>query len=493
MPNVAFVHKKLRELLPQYELIADAIAGEKQVKFRRDKYLPRPNPADVTPENMARYNAYLTRAVFYNVAQRTLFGLRGQVFLRKPNVEVPEVLQPLVEDATGEGVPLMQLAQEAVDLALGFGRFGLLVDYPNTVDEDGESRPASKAEIDAGDIRPTFRLYRPEKVLNWRTMKKGAKTVLSLVVLEEEYEKEDDGFEAKSGTQWRALRIVEGRYVVEIYRDRGSVGKPFATYQPVDGNGAPITEIPFTFGGSVKNVSEPNAPPLYDLCSLNMAHYRNSADYEENVYFIGQPTPAFAGLTEEWVKNVMGGSVSLGARAAIMLPVGGSAELLQVQPNTIAKEAMDQKEAQMLALGAKLVEGSQVQRTATEANIDNVSETSVLSSVASNVGAAFVWALEWACVFVGVPENVKYEMNTEFDLVNLSPQERQQLLAEWQAGGIVWEEYRDNLRRAGIATLKDDEAKTKAAAEDAERLANAVATATALGAANPDNTPPGAE
>lgn len=491
MPNVAYKHKLLNALLPQYDLIRDAIAGERQVKFRRELYLPRPNAADTSEDNQKRYNAYITRAVFYNVAQRTLFGLRGQVFLREPNVEVPEVLKPVLEDATGEGVPLMQLAQEATDYALAYGRFGLLVDYPNTTNEDGDSIPASKAEIDAGDIRPTFRLYPPEKCLNWRVMRRGAKIILSLVVLEEEYELEDDGFETKTGKQWRALRIVDGRYVVEIYRDRMGT-EPTDTYAPVDGAGLPITEIPFSFGGSVKNTATPNAPPLYDLCSLNMAHYRNSADYEENIYELGQPTPVFAGLTEEWVKNVMGGVVRLGARGSVVLPAGGSADLLQVQPNTLAKEGMEQKEGQMLALGAKLVEASQTQRTATEADIDNVSETSVLSSVASNVGAAFKWALEWACVFVGVPENVKYDMNTEFDLVNLTPDERRQLLAEWQAGGIVWEEYRDNLRRAGIATLTDAEAKTKAAAEDAERLAKSVEMATAMADANP-NKPPVAE
>ena len=72
-------------------------------------------------------------------------------------------------------------------------------------------------------------------------------------------------------------------------------------------------------------------------------------------------------------------------------------------------------------------------------------------------------------------------MNTEFDLVNLTPDERRQLLAEWQAGGIVFEEYRDNLRRAGIATLSDADAKAKAANEDAERLAKSVEMATANG------------
>jgi hypothetical protein len=500
MPTVSFVHPLLKKLLPQYELIRDCLAGEQQVKFRRDKYLPRPNAADLSPDNLARYNAYITRAVFYNVAQRTLQGLTGQVFLRDPAVEVPGVLKPVVEDATGEGVPLVQLAQQATDYALAFGRAGLFVDYPNmenpAAKEDEQAQSTSIAELESGDVRPTLRVIAPWDVINWRTKKKGAKVVLSLIVMREDYELEDDGFETKTGDQWRVLRLVEDQYVVEVYRDKNGA-KPIERYFPKDFSGGPITELPFSFIGAVNNVANPALPPLYDLCSLNMAHYRNSADYEENLYFIGQPTPWFAGLTEEWVKNVMGGNVGLGARGSVMLPVGGSSGLLQADPNTLAKEGMDQKEAQMLALGAKLVEGSQVQRTATEADIDNTSETSVLSSVAKNVGAAFKWALEWACVFTGQSETgVVYDMNTEFDLVNLSPQERQQLMAEWQGGAITFEEYRASLRRAGIATLDDQTARTKIANDQADQMARAVEEAAKLAEAtnkNEDDKPPTGE
>lgn len=488
MPNVAYVTEEVKRLLPQYELIRDCLLGEQQVKFRRDKYLPRPNPADTSPENIARYNAYLARAVFYNVAQRTLAGLTGQVFLRDPVVEVPALLSNVVEDATGSGVTLQQLAQELTNFVMPYGRAGLYVDYPDT------EEPASRKEVEDGALRPMLQVVAPWDCINHRVKKRGAKIILSLVVFREDYDMEDDGFETKKGNQWRVLRLdANDEYVVEIYRDKLGT-TPYARYLPQDATGARMREIPFTFVGAQNNDPKPQLPPLYDLCSLNIAHYRNSADYEENVYFIGQPTPWFSGLTEEWVKNVMGGQVNLGARGAIMLPGDGAAGLLQVDPNTLAKEAMDQKEAQMLALGAKLVEGSQVQRTATEADIDNVSETSVLSSVAKNVGAAVKWALGMAAAFVGAPaEAIAYDMNTEFDLVNLSPEERNSIIKEWQGGLLSWEEARAALRRAGIAFLSDAAAKTAIANEQAEAMARAVDEAAQLAEATRDpndDTPP---
>lgn len=485
MPNVTFVHPKVRKLLPLYELIDDCLMGELQVKFRQDRYLPRPNPEDESKANQYRYSQYLRRAVFYNVAQRTLAGLIGQVFLRDPDVKVPAILQPVVDDATGSGVPLTQLAQQAAAYAMSCGRAGLYIDYPDASGDAG----ASIADIETGAVRPTFKVVSPKDGINYRVKRRGAKIILSLVVFREDAIIEDDGFETMTRDQWRVLRLDDNdHYIVEVYQTK--LGDKPQVYMPVDAQGNPFDEIAFSFIGSTTNDPEPDIPPMYDLCSLNIAHYRNSADYEENVFFIGQPTPAFAGLTEDWVKNVMGGSVGLGARGGIMLPVGGSAQILQVEPNTLAKEAMDQKEAQMLALGAKLVEGSQVVRTATEADIDNTSETSILSTVAKNTSQAFVWGLEWAAAFVGVPETgIEFSLNTEFDLVSMTALERAQLLKEWQSGGITFEEYRDNMRRAGVATLPDAEAKTKIAAEDAERLANAVTQATALAATQPDPTP----
>lgn len=501
MPNVSFVHPVARKLLPLYELIRDCLAGEVQVKFRRSKYLPVPNAEDTSKENMARYNAYLTRAVFYNVAQRTQGGLVGQIFMREPQANVPTELENVVTDATGSGVPLEQLAAEAASFVVAYGRCGVYADFPSaeaTGAADDGTLAVTRAEMDSGDVRPVLQIVAPWDCINWRVKKRGAKIILSLVVFREDYVLEDDGFETTIRDQYRVLRLdKDDNYVIEIYRNKMGT-KPDFVFNPKDAAGQPIKEIPFTFVGVQNNDSVPSVPPMYDLCALNIAHYRNSADYEEATYMLGQPTPWFAGLSEEWVTKVLGGAVALGARGGIMLPENGAAGILQVQPNTMAKEAMDQKEQQMLALGAKLVEATQaggVASTATEATIDNISETSILSSVAKNVASAIKWGLEWCAVFVGTPEDgIDYDMNTEFDLTKMDANERAQLLKEFQANAITFSEYRTNLRRSGVATLSDKEAKTELDKQAEDALSKAVDEATALAdaqPADPNATPPG--
>lgn len=484
------IHTDLRDPLKQWEIIRDCIAGEQQIKFRKDRYLPRPNAPDKSAENSARYEAYLLRAVFYNVVKRTLGGLVGQVFSRQPIIEVPTAFEPIIEDATGLGTGMVQLAKLGAGHAVSYGRSGIHIDYPDT------GGTVTQAEILSGDIRPLFTVYDPSRIINWRYIKRGGRNVLTLVVLKGEYTKSDDGFIETKGNEYKVLRLdASNEYTITTYRDEQTtpVGD---IVKPTDPAGNAFNEIAFSFIGSENNDPNIDPAPLYDLSSLNIAHYRNSADYEESCYVSGQPTTWFNGLTHQWVNDILKGKIQLGSRAAIPLPVGSQAGIIQPNPNTLPFEAMKHKERQMVALGAKLVEPTQVQRTATEATIDQSYETSTLSASADNVSDAFTFALKWAARFSGEAEDkIKFELNTEFDLIKLSSNERASLLTEWQSLAITFGEYRANLRRAGIATL-DDDAALAAIAKEAKELAKlqaAIAPAPAPGADpnNPPADPPG--
>lgn len=469
--RVDYIRPELDAVLSQYTLIDDCIAGSIAVKAKGDIYLPRPNAADESRENRLRYDAYKLRAVFYNVSKRTLAGMVGEVFAIDPIINVPDVMDAIVKDANGNGVTLTQLSQTALETNLKKGRAGLFVDYPRT-----EGVVTRQQQLD-GLIRPTINLYQPGNIVNWRTKTVGSKTYLSLVVLREVYEKYDDGFAVEIDVQYRVLRLGDDDiYRQEIWRgDKGAwASVPELAVTPTKGDGLPLKEIPFTFIGSVDNSPSVDDPPMFDLCDLNIAHYRNSADYEESVYLVGQATPVLAGLDQRWVDEVLKGRVELGSRAAIPLPEGATATLLQMEERSAAFEAMEHKERQMVALGAKLVEQKQVQRTATEADLDAASETSVLVTVTKNVSAAFRFALEWAAIFQGTTtlrqdagksaddrNALAFDLNTDFDLASASSEEVTAAINAWQKEAITYGEMRDILRDAKLATLKDKVAITE--------------------------------
>ena len=440
-------------MLPKWNKIRDCVAGSEAVKAKGDTYLPRPNPEDTSPANTARYTSYLNRSVFYNVTSRTLNGLVGEVFTRPITVELNGALEPLIEDADGKGVAVDRQAKNMLGKVLSYGRCGVLTDFPSTA---GNVTVAQQLN---GEVRPTITVYDPWDIINWRNETVGGRNLVSLVVLHERAQVPDGEFGLADVERWRVLRLVEGAYTVEVWEQNENNLTKTAEFVPTDGRGRPFPEIPFVFVGWDNLDAVPDAPPMLDLANLNIAHYRNSADYEDSCYLVGQPTPVFGGLTQDWVENVLKGKVYLGSRASVPLPAGGSAELLQAAPNSMVFEAMQHKERQMVALGARLIEQKEVQRTATEAGMEERTELSVLGSAVMNVNEAYSKSVAWAANFANQPVGGdRIELPTELDVVHLTAQDQVALISLYQSGIIAKPEVRERLRRVGIATLEDEEA-----------------------------------
>lgn len=461
MADVEFIRQELIKVMPKYQLIRDILEGELAVKAASVKYLPIPN--NETEETSERYQAYLTRAVLYNATNRTVSGLVGQIFLRDPVVEIPDVLQIVNKDANAANMSLTQMAKMACNHVIAFGRGGLFTDFTGS---NGES---TRSEVLDGTVRPTINFYKPWNIINWKRTKIKSRNVLSLVVLLESKAVENQ-FKIEYEKRFRVLRLVpidndDFIVVVQIWSKEGDTTefKVVESYTLADANGESLNELPFDFIGSKNNDDSVDDPPIYDLASLNIAHYRNSADFEESCFMLGQPTPFFAGLTEHWVENVMKGKVFLGSRAAVSLPEKGSAGLLQADPNTLARDAMDHKENLMYSLGAKLVQERVIEATATEIEIQNASENSVLSTAAKNVTTVFEKALQRAAVFIGAStEEVKFKLNTNFDLTSMTPDELRIVLEGWvNFNAFTTSEMREAVQRSGLATLALKEFETQ--------------------------------
>jgi hypothetical protein len=470
---VQFIREEASSLLPIWWMIRDCIEGEQAIKGeyglrvsyyaahkrarqRSDYYLPRPNPSDTSQDNQKRYEQYVKRAVFYNFTARTLAGLVGQIFLRPPVSKIPTKLEAMVQNADGEGMTLEQVAKRTSQTVLAYGRAGLYTDYPTTGGD------VTVAEQKNG-VQPVIRHYYPWQIINWATSQRGVKQVLSLVVLEElVWTLGEDGFTLFPNLRYRVLRLDPDTWVYSVYVwEWDQPNKDFKQTQnftPQNAKGDTFDYIPFNFVGSEANDVWPDVPPLGDLATLNIAHYRNSADYEEACFLTGQPTPVVIGVTEAWVSNVLKGAIQLGSRGSIALPAGADAKLLQATANQMPLEAMRLKEDQALAIGAKLVQATKKVRTATEVMVDTTSESSTLHNVAKNTSAAMESNLTSAQEFAGGDDEIQYQLNTEFELTRMNANDRLAIIKMWQSGALAWPEMRSVLKTDGTASMDDEQA-----------------------------------
>lgn len=143
--------------------------------------------------------------------------------------------------------------------------------------------------------------------------------------------------------------------------------------------------------------------------------------------------------------------MSFGVRTPLTLPVDATASLLQAQPNSVVKEALDKKEKMMVSVGARLIEERSIRRTATESDIEDQAYHSILGHIAQNTADAMTQALRHVSRFYTqdhTPDNdVLYEFVTDFSAASSSAEHRRLLLEEFIAGVISFDEYRNALQQ----------------------------------------------
>jgi hypothetical protein len=467
--DVTFTRPEYDAAKSRWRLVRDVCKGSETIKAAGDLYLPKPNAHDLSKENTERYKGYKARAVFYNATGRTKNSLVGAAFRTWPTLTTPVALEYVSKDIDGQGVSIYQQSQSVIGHLLEVGRHGLLVDYAAV-----EAGSVSKADEISGRARSNVSSYPAESIINWKTRQVGGQHLLSLVVLRETVDVDtEDGFGSEQKIQFRVLRLDEaGVYTQEVWeegaKESSRIVEPFA---PLNGSGQRWTVIPFQFLGSENNDTSIDDSPLYDMAEVNIGHYRNSADYEDAAFLMGQPQVYITGLDEQWVAMLEAKGIYFGSRAILPLPVNGSAGVLQAEANTMIKEAMDTKETQLVALGARLVERGSATKTAEQSSTDTASEHSVLSLIVSNVSEAYTQCLAWMAEFVGAAGKTEYKLNQDFTQIRLDANIMAGLFNAVQGGRLPVTDFWQYLRDRGIINPeKTDDQVRDELQEDASSL-----------------------
>lgn len=372
----------------------------------RDEYLPAPFK-DTEPD---RYKAYKDRAYFLGVTGRTQKAMGGMVF-RKPAVyDLPSELEYLLEDFDGSGQSAEQIAKDCLAGLLQTRRQLLLTDYPDA----GEGLTAEQERM--MNLRPTIASYTAESLINWRWAGVNGQRKLVLAVLRESDNKADDEFQHDYKTVYRVLRLTDGVYTQQMYDD--SLDPITEPYAPRMAGGGYFDRIP------LHGVRELENPPLYDIAQTNLAHYRNIADLEDAAYVVGQPMVHIdIGQTtpETWKEHNPDG-IKFGSRNGVVTQ-GGSLDLKQASENNLIRQVKQDKEQEMIMLGAQLITRGGQAQTAEAERLQAGAEASVLDTLVNDLSEDMEAAIEDAALFIGVnPESVSYQLNTDYWEQGLDPQ-----------------------------------------------------------------------
>ena len=250
--------------------------------------------------------------------------------------------------------------------------------------------------------------------------------------------------------------------------------------------------LPFSF---LSTNSEPEEPILSDLINVNLSHYRKSADYENGLHWTGVPTPFERGWTPETTYDENGKEIAptpmkLGGTQFLYFPSGteqvGYLEFSGSGLAQISNAMADDKDS-MAVLGARIIANQKKGvESAETAKIHNSAENSVLASFANNMSQIFSRLLriylEWSTGSDIPQENVKVQINTDFDVSTMSAQELTTLVALWQSGGMAKSDLFRNLKEGEIldADRNLDEMNAEIDEEQQARMVTAMAMQNSL-------------
>jgi hypothetical protein len=440
-------HPQYAEYTPRWEIIRVAIEGNDE--YSSDTVSSRTKLSDYLPASFRvsdpdRFTQYAGRAVYTNYTENTLITMVGMAErLPPPLTELPAELEYLLSDWDGGGQDYIQLRKQLETEMIGISRVGVLTEFPQ------QQEVLSDEEQKNLDLKARFILYCAEAIKDWEEEKVSGRTILSKVKLLEVVE-EWDGFTRKVKNQYRVLCLDDKGHCVQQILDEED--RPIGDPIEIKANGSPMRHIPFRFGGSIDNTPRVDKPMLYSISKLNLGHFFNSADHEENLFQCGQ---VWAVLNtgqmdyETFKEMTNGGNINVGARGGIAGP-GFGGQLLQVDAKGALPTAMQDKEQQIISIGGEIIRDKNSGETAKGRGIDASMKVSKLGGVILNLQSLLTLMFQDAAEFMGAdPQQVKIGLNMDFYDASLDPQMIMAQMALNQGQVIAKTDVRNRIRKAG--------------------------------------------
>lgn len=419
-----------------WQMLRDMFMGEREVKAKGEHYLPRME--GMTPGD---YRAYLKRSTYYNMISRTVYGLQGSLFRRQAEVSgVPKRLVNNMKTIGRSGESLFLLMRLTGLEMLLLGRFGVLVDRPT---EPGGA--------------PFLATYLAENIVDWVVVEADGKYILQEVILREfSVARDTSTFVRRYFAGYRRLFLDEnGEYTVAVYRPNGAdadIATSTAEIFKPTNRGRPLREIPFVFFGPESNLPDIQKPPVLDIATLNLSHYRSYAQLEHGRFYTGLPIYYCPSDSNEKGEYLLGPSV------VWEVAPGEKPGVIEFNGHglTFLENALTQKENQVASLGGRLLGtgGSGAAESDNALMMKDRNERSVLLSVAFSIDDGFTKLLQYWAAWQDASDadiaKISVETNKDFLLDKASAREFRAIQAMYMDGVIPIEVVYDYLKRADV-------------------------------------------
>lgn len=440
-------------MLEEWQEMEDALIGPRAISGGGVTYLPKTSGmieaeslaatdnSPLTPEQAKQlYLAYKRRAEYPLWVKDSLRTMVGLVSRQEPEIQLPERMADLIDEATSDGFGLKQLYLRIVSALLTKGRKPMLAEF----DDNG---------------RPYIATYTAETAPNWLTADAGGRQDLTLVVFTEQRLKDGaDEFKPDYETVYRVLDLEDGqRYRVRILNEAGAeIEGPDYPGLVGGSQSTALTFIPAVFAGSTDNSADVDEIPLQTMAKAALKYYQLSADYFASLHYTAHPQP--------WIAMNGDGDMRVtGPMAAWMLPEGGTCGYLEFQGAGIEalRKAMQDQQNAAAESGAKVIDiGGQESGEARKARQND--QHSALYSVCVTAAEAVEQMLRYIAYWMGMREaevtkQVIFKVIPKFSKEEVDAAMLQVVYNIVQSDRAPNEVLFESLRKAGLTDKSDEE------------------------------------
>lgn len=425
-----FVNYEYTNWRDVWRSIRHAMIGEIEIKRHGSKYLPKPDGMDED-----QFSAYLDRSVYYNMVYRTVTGLTGSIFRRDPRLmRAGPKLTKLAKRISKDGLSLPIFAKVIAQDMLAVGRYGVLVDKAPTGDTS----------------QPYLAGYTCENILDWTTAEIDGLTEIDYVLLRE-FKTDRRLFVLEGATAqpnptygqffncYRVLRLTWNdedsryEYVQEFYErdnedadltETPSISKPLVF-------GVPMKRIPFRFFNATTSLPEIEKPPVLDILTLNLAHFKLYAQLQHARFYTANPVYYVTGAQEEDTYHI-------GPSVVWEIGAGEKAGLIEFNGSGLKslESGLTMMENQVASLGGRLIgDSSTAGQSDNQTKLKDRNEQSLLLNVTTVINENITDLITIMSQWLNEPaENLGFRVNQDFLLDAAAAREFRAITMMYQAG-----------------------------------------------------------
>jgi hypothetical protein len=435
--TVADVTDAVAAMQADWELARSLLGGTSAMRAAGTKFLPK-----WPSEEQKAYDNRLATAVLFPAYQRTVTTLTGKPFSKPVTVgeDVPSNVKDWLDDVDLQGRNLDAFAADLMQVGLGYGLGGILVDFPTKSDD-----VRTVADERAAGLRPYMVEIKPWQVLGWMPSRKNGAWVLQQLRIMECVEEPDGPWGTVDVDQVRVLE--PGKWATYRQNEKkewiphkeGTTTIDFIPFVPVYGE-----RTGFMLG----------KPPLIEVAHLNVAHWQSASDQQTILHVARVPILTVIGA-EDGV-NAAGQPVpwklEVGASSAVKLPAGGDMKFVEHTGKAIeaGQKDLDALEERMRQAGAELLVLSPGKVTATQVATENAVGMCALQRIVQGLEDALDTALDYMAKWVKAEEGGHVTLFNDFGAATLAEASADLLLKANQAGKLSDESLHEEFQRRGI-------------------------------------------